>query len=203
MGDHAALTGAHGLPLLRSGFGVAQLFFNAVEVLDLQQHPSDLLRCALGCFVELTPRMGPACSQGDASFAAIGERGVGGVTIALHGALKVGGDDSVQTSRCSTGGPGEAHVGSGAFAGPEVTLFGLAVAGAQILHRRFVHLHITACHDSGVDMLVYGFEPVSRQAQPSGHALAWDGDLVPAGIDLLLPVERQMIAILRDDDLSE
>lgn len=29
------------------------------------------------------------------------------------------------------------------------------------------------------------------------------GDVVPRGVDLLLPVERQMIAALRDDDLRE
>jgi acetyltransferase len=31
--------------------------------------------------------------------------------------------------------------------------------------------------------------------------LAWDGDVVPRGVDLLLPVERQMIAVFGDDDL--
>ena len=65
LGDHAALAGSHSLSLLRSGFGLAQLFFDTVEMLDLQKHPSSLLRCALCCFVELAPRMGPAGSQGD------------------------------------------------------------------------------------------------------------------------------------------
>ena len=79
--------------------------------------------------------MGPAGGQGDAPFAAIGERWIGCVAIALHGSGKISGDDAVQTSRGSAGGPGEAHVGSRAFAGPEVALFGLPVAGTQILHR--------------------------------------------------------------------
>jgi hypothetical protein len=57
--NHAALAGSHGFPLLRSGFGLAQLFFDAVEMLDLQKHPSSLLRCALCGFAELAPRMGP------------------------------------------------------------------------------------------------------------------------------------------------
>ena len=165
--DHAALAGCHGLSLLGSGFGLAQLFFDAVDMLDLQKHPPGLLRCALRGFVEpsaarqtadrlpvgvsmnqLAPRMGPACGQGDAPFAAISERGIGGVTIALHRALEVGGGDVVQTSRCSTGGPGEADVGSGSFAGPKVALFSLAVAGTQILHWGLIDLHITSGHDA-------------------------------------------------------
>ena len=36
LGDHAALAGSHGLSLLRSGFELAQLFFDSVEMLDLQ-----------------------------------------------------------------------------------------------------------------------------------------------------------------------
>ena len=36
VGDYAALAGSNGLPLLRSGFGFAQLFFDAVEMQDLQ-----------------------------------------------------------------------------------------------------------------------------------------------------------------------
>jgi hypothetical protein len=35
LGDHAALAGSHSLSLLRSGFGLAQLFFDAVEMLEL------------------------------------------------------------------------------------------------------------------------------------------------------------------------
>ena len=106
--DHAALAGSHGLPLLRPRFGFAELFFDAVEVLDLQKHPPGLLRCAFGGPNELAPGMYPARGQGDAAFAAIGERWIGGVAVALHGATEVGGDDAVQTSRGATGGPGEA-----------------------------------------------------------------------------------------------
>jgi hypothetical protein len=186
-----------------SGFGLAQLFFDAVEMLDLQQQPAGLLRGAFGGLVELAPRMRPARGEGDAPFAAIGEGGIGLIAVALHGALEVGGDDAVQTSRGSAGGPGEADVGSRAFAGPEVALFGLAVAGTQILDGRFVDLHVTSGHDSGVDVFINRAQPVGGQSEPACHALPWDGDVVPCGVDLLLPVERQMIAVLGDDDLRE
>jgi hypothetical protein len=61
--DHAALAGSYGSPLLRSGFGFAQLFYNAVEMLDLQKYPSCLLRAALRCFWNLRR----ACAQHAAS----------------------------------------------------------------------------------------------------------------------------------------
>ena len=98
------------------------------------------LRCAFGGLNELAPRMSPARGQRDAAFASVRKRGVGGVAVAVHGALEVGGDDAVQSSRCASGGPGEAHIGSGSFAGPEVALFGFAVAGTQILHRGLLSL---------------------------------------------------------------
>jgi hypothetical protein len=46
--------------LLRPCFGFAELFFDAVEVLDLQKHPPSLLRCAFGGLNELAPGMCPA-----------------------------------------------------------------------------------------------------------------------------------------------
>ncbi len=201
--DHAAVTGTQGLPLLRTSLGPAQLLFDVVEVLDLQQQPAGVLRGAFDGFMELAPGVCPARRQGDAAFVAFGKGRVGLIAVALHGAGEVSGDDALQAECGTAGGPGEAHVGSGPFAGPEVFLFRLAVAEAQVFNGRFIHLHITARHHAGVDALIDGSQPVSGKPQPACHALPWDIDVVPGGIDLLLPVERQMIAILRHDDLCE
>ena len=130
--DHAALGAAHVLALAWSSFGFAELFFGGVEMLDMQKHPSSLLRYAFGGFLELAPRMCPARGQGDAAFAAVRKRGIGDIADALHSATEVGWDDAVQTSRDSTGGTGEADVSSGAFAGPEVAVLGLSGAMAEI-----------------------------------------------------------------------
>ena len=106
------------MSLAWSGPGFAQMFFNAVEVLDLQQHPAGVLRGAIGCFMELAPGVGPACGQCDAALAAFGKGWLGLIAVALHGAGEVGGDDALQALRGTAGGPGEAHVRTGPFAGP-------------------------------------------------------------------------------------
>lgn len=66
-GDHAALAGARGLPLGWCGLDLAQMFFDAVEVLDLQQHPAGVLGCALFGLKELAPGVGPARGEDDES----------------------------------------------------------------------------------------------------------------------------------------
>ena len=147
--------------------------------------------------------MGPAGGEGDAAVTAFGKRWIGRVAVALHGAAEVGGDDVIKARCGSAGGPGVGGVGSGSFAGPEVALLGLAVAGAQILDGCLVDLHIASGHDAGVDVLINRSQPIGGQSEPARHALPWDGDVVPGGVDLLLPVEREVIAILRDDDLCE
>ena len=116
--------------------------------------------------------MSPARGQCDAAFASVRKRGVGGVAVSLHVASEVGGDDAVQTSRGATGAPGEADVGAGSFAGPEVALFNLPVAKTQILDRSRANLHITYGHDYGVDVLINRAQPVNGESEPACHALA-------------------------------
>ncbi len=89
------------------------------------------------------------------------------------------------------------------FARPEVTLLGRPVAGTQILDGCLVDLHIPSGHDPGVDVFINRPQPIGGQPDPARHALAWDGDVVPGGVDLLLPIERQRIAVFRDNDLRE
>ena len=67
-GDHTALAGACGQPLGWCGLDLALMFFDAVEVLDLQQQPAGVLGCALFGFEELAPCVCPARGQGDAPF---------------------------------------------------------------------------------------------------------------------------------------
>lgn len=57
--DHAALTGSFGLTLLRARRGQSHLPFDAVKMLDLQQHPPGVLRCAFAGLMELAR----ACAQ--------------------------------------------------------------------------------------------------------------------------------------------
>ncbi len=59
-GDHATVTGAHGLTLLRAGPAHAQLVFDTIEVLDVEQQPTGVLRGALGSLMQLVPGVCPA-----------------------------------------------------------------------------------------------------------------------------------------------
>ena len=59
-GDHAALTGTHGLTLLRASSAHAQLLFDTIEVLDLEQHQAGVRsRWPHGTCAEHVPSMPP------------------------------------------------------------------------------------------------------------------------------------------------
>ncbi len=57
--------------------------------------------------MELASGVCPACGQGDAPVAALGEGGIGAVAVALHGAAEVGGDETIEATGRAAGGPGE------------------------------------------------------------------------------------------------
>ena len=61
---HAAPAGSVGLTLLRAGTGRAQLLFDTIEVLDLEQQPASVLRSALDGLVELAAVRAPSMSPG-------------------------------------------------------------------------------------------------------------------------------------------
>lgn len=95
--DHAAFGGSSGLTLLRSTLALAQLLFDAVEMLDLQQHLACVLRGALDGLMKLAPGVRPARGQGDAPLAAFGKGWIGQVAVALQRAGEVSG------GRCAPG----------------------------------------------------------------------------------------------------
>ena len=78
------------------------------------------------------------------------------IAVAAELACEVVRDDLLQCFACTCGLPHEHAVSSGAFDHPEVALFGLSVAGFEILDHRFINLHVTAAHDFGVQPLVDG-----------------------------------------------
>jgi hypothetical protein len=54
-----------------------------------------------------------------------------------------------------------------------------------------------------LDLLINGLEPLRGQSDPFSHGLPGQPDLMPAPVDRLLPVERQMVAILTHHDLRQ
>ena len=87
--------------------------------------------------------------------------------------------------------------------GPQVALFGLAVAGSEIADRRFVDLHVAAAEHAGADGFVNGFQPVGAEFHPAGECLSRQMHFVAAGEDVFLPVEREVVAVFADEDVRE
>lgn len=201
--ERSAVVGADGGAQAGTGALLAQVFFDAVEVLDLPHDPTGGAGARFKGFVELAPRVRPASSQRDFSRTTIGEGGIGAVAVALQGAGKVDGDDVIQARSGAAGLPVKEHVAAGPAVGPKITLAGLAVAGGEIADRGFIHLDIATGHDSGADRLVDRTQPVGGERDPTHHGRAWEMDAVAGAVDLLLPVEREVIAELGDEDLRE
>ena len=129
--DGSAFGSADGLSKPWPGAAFPQPRFDPVDVADLQKHPADLLRSAVFGLIKLPPHMRPAtCQNQSLALPVAGVGWIGGIAVALHRAAEVGGQDVVQAGGAAAGCPGKAHVGPWPFAGPQVALFGLAVAGA-------------------------------------------------------------------------
>ncbi len=73
----------------------------------------------------------------------------------------------------------------------------------QIANGRFIDLYIAAAENPRTDALVNGAQPIGRQSHPFGQGLPRQPDPVARPIDRFLPVKRQVIAILGDDDLRQ
>ena len=186
--DGLALVGANGFAQAGAGPLFPQPGFHPVEVLDLPHDPTRRLGRLFQGFVELAPHMRPTSGQFNGSVSLVGKGTVSGVTVALHGAGKINRDDVVQALGGTAGFPAVKHIASGAAARPQITLLGLSMSGLQIIHRRFVHLHIAAAHDSGADLFINGFQPFRRQFHPPGQTLARQVNSVALGVNLFLPV---------------
>ena len=149
--------------------------------------------------------MRPATCQGNgaARRALPGEGRVSGVTITLHDALPVRRQDRLQALGGTAGLPVEDGISSGPRTGPQIAEFGLAMAGLQIPDRRFVDLHIAAREHLGAKGLVDRPQPVRGQSHPLRQRLAREVDAMPRGKDLLLSIQRKVIAVFTHDDRRE
>jgi hypothetical protein len=164
-----------------------------------------------GAFARLeksTPRVRPAARQRD-GFAAgarvvCAHKGeVGAVAVGLQHAPEAGWDDALQACCGAAGVPEEDGVASGPCAGPQVSELGPAVAGREIFDRRFIDLHIAAAEHAGADVFVDRAQPVGGQPHPLRHVLAREMNGVPRGENVLLPVERIVVAVFAHDDRRE
>ncbi len=81
---------------------------------------------------------------------------------------------------------------------------GLGPPPARIEHRdrRVVGVQREARPNMALDALAEGFEQSGETADPARHDGAVDLDAA-AGVDVGLPMQRQMIAVLRHDDMGE
>lgn len=110
--DDTAVAGADDGSLGGVGVLPPQSCFDVVEVGDLTEKPTGSYRCLLLGFKEASPGMGPASSQCDLT-SLFRKAGVGGIGVALEGAMEVFRYDLVQTFCCPAGVPGKDGVSTG------------------------------------------------------------------------------------------
>ena len=73
----------------------------------------------------------------------------------------------------------------------------------EVADGRFVHLHIATRKHPLADLLVNESQPMGRHSHPHRHRLPRQPHSIPAPIDGLLPIERNMVAVFADEDLRE
>ena len=144
LNNGSALVLPSGLSKPGSGPAFTQLAFDPVEVLDLAQEPAGAsgVVCALEGVMKFAPDVGPAGSTFEWSGMLFEEGLVGLVAVALDGALVVFGQDAFEALVAAPGVPvvGDATLFTGNFDDPKVALFGLTVAGGEVVEWGFVDL---------------------------------------------------------------
>src|ERR1051326_7960569 len=201
--NRATLIGSHRFAQGWTGLFVAQDRLDAVEVLDLAQEPTADPGSLFTGLIEPPPNVSPASSQDNGVAASLGKAGICGVAVTLDCAFEVLWNDHVQTSGRPTGIPPKEHVLSRAADGPEIALFGFAVTRFQIFYRCFIDLHVSAGQDTGLDLLIDRHQPVGRQFHPASQRLARQVQTVPLRINLLLPIQRQMVTVFAHQHVSQ
>ena len=146
--------------------------------------------------------MRPAPGQFNA-VAPVGKRAIRGVAVALDRAGKIHRDEVVQARGGAAGFPAVKHIAARPAARPQITLFGFPVPGFQIIHRGFIHLHISAAHHPGADLLVNGFQPFRGQFHPPGQTLPRQVNSVALPVNLFLPVQGKMVAVFSHHNVGQ
>src|SRR5947208_3070084 len=148
--------------------------------------------------MEPSPSMSPAAGQGNGTGASLGKARVSRVAVALDCAFEVHRHDHIQAIGRPTGVPPIEYVPGWTADRPKIASFGFAMARFQVLDGRFIYLHISTGQNAGSDLLVNGLQPIGRQLHPARQRLAREVQPVALRVDLLLPIERQVVAVFAD-----
>lgn len=157
------------------------------------------VRAGLAGVHELAPRVSPAGRQHERLSVPFRKGRISDIAVALHDAAEVHRDDLFQDRRR----PVEGRVAPGLLDHPEEAVLRPSAAGQQVLDRRFIKLRVVVRKDAAEDHLIEGPKPFGGRSHPAGHVLAGQVDAIPPTGDLLLPVERQMVAVFRSEDRGE
>ena len=155
---------------------------------------------------EVPPRMGPAGCLGHTMLV---QAGVSGITIRLQDAVErcqmrtrmltfPVGAVAIQhrRRRLAAERPVIARVA------PQPTCLGLAAAGIQYRHRGIVAMHPFRRHDMPANRLDQWAHQPRCLSNPVGHGRAVQFD-PGAGVDLGLPIQRQVVAIFRHQHVRQ
>ena len=86
--------------------------------------------------------------------------------------------------------------------GPQPGRFGFALAGSQHRDRRIIGVYFRPCHDVPSDLIDQRREQLTGRAYPSGQSRTAKVYSFP-GIDLRLPIQRQVICELRHQHMRQ
>jgi hypothetical protein len=203
--DYAAFGGANGFTHCWTGFGVAQPFFDMIEVDKLSEDPGDETRRLVHGFEKLAPHMGVAAHEFDPCLF-LGPCGIDDVAIALDDAQQrddfricrrifLGGtgflEESIHALGVAPVMPMIEHGTTGDVGRPKVSGLGFAAAGFEVINGCFVNLSVKGPPMFILDFAVNDGEPVGSQQRPVAEGFAMEFD-PHSGEHILLPVVRQM-----------
>ena len=113
--DHLTGFSTGGFPV---PVGLAQGFFDLIEVLDLPEKPAGPLGGFLPGFVNIPPDVGHARAESDVSITSFSEGWITDITIALQDSFPAGREDFLQAPGGAAGEPVEDGVAPGPVDGP-------------------------------------------------------------------------------------
>src|SRR3954452_8405949 len=204
--DDAAFVLAHRASLVRAAATDVRLDF--IECIDARQClAGNGPRAGCGEFIETAAHMCPAERQFDVT--ALGHHTIAGISVDLQDSLEAGqmrnrplGLAIWRVDVDDYGRIGAAPRPIVACIGPELAGFGAAATGIENRRRRLIRKELPRTLQRGEHALMDRTQQPRGTADPIRHGRTIEYDAL-AGVDLRLPVQREMIGILRYKNLCD
>ncbi len=128
--------------------------------------------------------------------------GVADIAVSLQQAAVIA-EHGAEALCGAAGEPFKQHPDPRGMIDPQVSIGTVVLFGVLVFYEGFVGLDISA----RADFIAQGFiderKPVHDQVHPSAHRLAADLDVMALLEDLLLPIERKMVAVFSKNNVED